>query len=242
MSLGFGTRARVGQLYPSGGLCDHEVQLMAPAGVQFLTTRVPFRRTGVPEDRAFADAVGGHAELLADAGVDLIAVNCTAATMIAGPARVRRAVHDRTGIPAVTTFEAVLGALAALGCRRVALVTPYVAEVVAAEVAHLADHGVEVVSTAGIPCDTPVEQGEIPAARWLELITGLRLGPGVDAVLLSCAGVQVAPVIDEAEARTGLPVVTSNQALLWWILETLGLPDNVAGFGRLLAERPAATM
>ena len=33
MSLGFGTTARIGQLYPSGGLCDYEPQLMAPAGV-----------------------------------------------------------------------------------------------------------------------------------------------------------------------------------------------------------------
>jgi maleate isomerase len=236
VSLQFGDRARVGQLYPSGGLCDHEVQVMAPPGVRFLTTRVPFRRTGVADDRAFAEAVGDHAVLLADAAVDLIAVNCTAATMIAGPERVRRTVRERTGIEAVTTFEAVLGALAALDARRVALVTPYVAEVVEAEVRHLAEHGVAVVRTAGVPCRTPVEQGEIPAGRWLELAGGVRVDD-VDVLLLSCAGIQVAPVIAALEARTGVPVVTSNQALLWLVLSTLGLPDRVTGYGELLAGR-----
>lgn len=234
MSLGFGTRARVGHLYPSGGLCDHEIQLMAPDGVQFLTTRVPFRRTGVADDLRFAEHVGVHSALLADAAVDLIAVNCTAATMLAGPERIHRAVAEHAATPAVTTIEAVLGALDHLGVRRVALVTPYRPPVVEAEAAFLARHDIEVVTVGGRGCDTPVEQGEIPPQAWVDTVVGMDLS-GVDAVLLSCAGVQVAPVIEEIEQRIRLPLVTSNQALLWWVLRTLGLPDEVPGHGTLLS-------
>lgn len=238
MSLGFGIRARVGQLYPSGGLCDYEIQLMAPPGVQFVTTRVPFRKTGVADGQAFAKAAATHSVLLADAGVELIAVNCTAATMVAGSENVRRSVLDHSGVAAVTTIDAVLYALDALATTRVALVTPYPEEVVRAETDHLAGHGLTVVTSAGLPRSTPVEQGEIVPERWLDVIDGLALD-GIDAILVSCAGVQIAPVIDVIEAKTGLPVITSNQALLWWILEVLDLPDRVMGHGRLLAERPA---
>lgn len=236
MSLGFGTRARVGHLYPSGGLCDYEIQAMAPEGVQFVTTRVPFRRTGVADDLRFAEHVGIQSELLADAAVELVAVNCTAATMLAGPHRVREVVEKHTGVPAVTTIEAVLGALAELQVRRVALVTPYLPEVVEAEAAYLVEHGVEVVARAGRPCSTPVAQGEIPAQEWVDTVGALDLD-GVDAVLLSCAGVQVAPVIEEIERRAGIPLVTSNQALLWWVLRHLGLPEEAPGCGTLLSSK-----
>jgi maleate isomerase len=244
MSEGFGTRARVCHLYPAGGLCDFEIQAMAPDGVQFVTTRVPFRRTGVADDLRFAEHVGAQSELLADAAVELVAVNCTAATMLAGPRRIREVVAEHAGVPAVTTIEAVLGALDHLGVGRVALVTPYLPEVVEAESAYLADHGVEVVEVGGRPCHTPVEQGEIPPQVWVDTVAGLSLD-GVDAVLLSCAGVQVAPVIDEIERRTGLPLVTSNQALLWWVLRALRLPEEAPGYGTLLspeAERRSLTV
>lgn len=209
---------------------------MAPEGIQFVTTRVPFRRTGVADDLRFAEHVGTQSELLADAAVELVAVNCTAATMLAGPQQIRDLVTEHTGVPAVTTIEAVLGALDHLGARRIALVTPYVAEVVEAECRYLAEHGIEVVELGGRPCATPVEQGEIPPEAWVETIDGLALD-GVDAVLLSCAGVQVAPVIEEIERRTGLPLVTSNQALLWWVLRALDLPAEAPGYGTLVTRR-----
>ena len=134
MSLGFGNLARIGQLYPSGGLVDYEPQLMAPAGVQFLTTRLPFRSASLESDRRLADALEEHVQLLADAQVDLIVFNCTAASLVIGPQIINARIHAATGIRSITTIEAVLAALAAVGAKRIALVTPYMAEVVAEEV------------------------------------------------------------------------------------------------------------
>lgn len=99
MSLGFGTAARIGHLYPSGGLCDYEIQLMAPPGVQFLTTRLPFTRTGLEADHEILADLETHARLLADAEVSLIAMNCTAAGMVAGPETVNGRIRDATGTP-----------------------------------------------------------------------------------------------------------------------------------------------
>ncbi|MBP2365378.1 maleate cis-trans isomerase family protein [Pseudonocardia parietis] len=236
MSLGFGHLARVGHLYPSGGLCDYELQQMAPDGLQFITTRLPFRRTGIADDLRLVEDLEGHAELLADAGVGLVAVNCTAATMLAGPARVRERVEQATGIAAVTTIEAVLAALVAAGITRPALLTPYPAEVVAAEVTYLRDHGVEVATHRGPPCATPVEQALVEPAHWRDLAAGLDPAT-IDGVLLSCAGIRIAPELDRIEQSLGVPVVASNQALLWHVLRALELPDRPVGYGELLAGR-----
>jgi len=234
MSLGFGNLARIGQLYPSGGLVDYEPQLMAPAGVQFLTTRLPFRSASLESDRRLADALEEHVQLLADAQVDLIVFNCTAASLVIGPQVINARIHAATGIRSITTIEAVLAALAAVGAKRIALVTPYMAEVVAEEVAFLARFGFTVVAEKGRPCTNPIEQGELDPQGWIEIAASLN-GCGADAMLLSCAGVQIAPVLPALERAFGGPVVTSNQALVWHALRTLNIKARPAEYGALLA-------
>lgn len=228
---------RIGHLYPSGGICDHEVQAMAPRGVRFHTTRLPFRRTGLEDDLRLFDQLEASAQLLADAAVDLIVVNCTAATMLVGPNVINDRIYQTTGIRSTTTIEAVLAALQATGLRRLALMTPYPQEVVDAEVRFLASLGIEVVVADAMPCTTPVEQGLIDPARWLEL--GSRLSScDADGLLVSCAGAHVSPVLAPLEQRWGRPVVASNQALVWHALNCLGLQRPVAGFGQLLGQWP----
>jgi maleate isomerase len=229
-----GTTARVGQLYPSGGLCDDELAQMAPTGVHVLTTRMPFRRTGVEDDLALVADLERDAGLLADAEVDLIAFNCTAASMLVGPAVVRRRIEDATGIPAITTIEAVVDALLLLDARRLLLLNPYPPEVERREVEHLAGLGIEVVATAGPSCDTPVAQGTIAPREWVRTLAAMDHARA-DAVLISCAGTRTAGVLTELEAVSGLPVVTSNQALLRSVLLALGRPPVSAGFGTILA-------
>jgi maleate isomerase len=233
MSIGFGTTARIGHLYPSGGLCDYEVQLMAPDGVQFLTTRLPFNRTGVENDLALVTDLEQHTRLLADAEVDLIAVNCTAATMMVGADSINRRVREATGIASVTTIEAVMSALSTARVRDVVLLTPYLPDVVAAEEEFLRAHGVRVVAHGGDRCSTPVEQGSIAPSRWVELAHSM-IDVTADAILISCAGVQLSDVVAEIEHDFRRPVIASNAALLWFVLKTLGISSRPRGYGAVL--------
>lgn len=233
MSIGFGYKARIGHLYPSGGLCDYEIQAMAPDGVQFLTTRLPFSRTTLESDVALVESVEVHAKLLASAQVDLIAMNCTAASMVVGAQSINRRIEAATQIKSVTTIEAVVAGLQAVGARRIALLTPYLPEVVDAEIAFLAECGFEVVAHRSHPCQTPVEQGSIPPDRWSELASSLGESDA-DALLISCAGIQLAAALGSIEQRFGRPVVASNQVLLWHCLRMLQLADRPRGYGALL--------
>ena len=234
MVLGFGWKARIGQLYPSGGLCDYEPQVMAPEGVQFVTTRLGFRKAGLEDDAAVVRDLEPHAKLLADAQVQLVAFNCTAASLVAGPDVINRRITDATGIPSTTTIEAVLAALAAARVRRFALLAPYLPEVVAAETRFLEASGYTIAATAGLPCGDPVTQGSIAPGRWQEFAHDLRT-VDCDGLLISCAGIQIASVLASIEQDFGRPVIASNQALVWHCLRLLGLPDRQVGFGALLA-------
>lgn len=234
MSLGFGNRARVGHLYPSGGLCDFELQRMAPEGVQFVVTRMPFRYTSKASDLALVEDIETHSRLLADAHVDFIAFNCTAASLFVGPEAIRTRIHAATGLESITTIEAVLDALRVLDARRLALITPYRPEVSASEVHHLATYGFSVAAESHLPCLTPAEQGAIAPERWLGLASHLDMR-ACDAILFSCAGINISPVLPAIEAATGLPVVASNTALLLKVLALAGITEPVKGFGRLLS-------
>lgn len=214
MTGGFGWRARIGQLYPAGGLADSEPQTMAPDGVLFVTTRLGFNRVGMEPSRALVRDLEGPSRLLADAAVQLILFNCTSASMAVGPEAIKTRITGATGIPATTTIEGVMAALAATGARRLGLLTPYSEDVVAAETEFLHAHGYEVTMTGGRPCATPVEQGSLSPATWLEWAAPFASAP-IDALLISCAGIRVAPVLEAIEERVGVPVVTSNQAVVF---------------------------
>lgn len=237
MSLGFGNLARIGHLYPSGGLCDYEIQLMAPPGVQFITTRVPFKKTDINQHHVFCAHLENHAGLLVDAGVDLIAVNCTAVTMLAGSDNLRRRLFSATAKPTVTTIDAVVAALKQMKMQRIGLLAPYLDEVIQAEIAYFAQQGIEVISHHATPCHSPIEQGQYPSSHWFEAAKHF-VGKPIDGLLISCAGIQVADQLAAMEQLLQRPVVSSNQALLWYCLKQLQLNLPVYGYGSLLAVHP----
>jgi len=47
------------------------------------------------------------------------------------------------------------------------------------------------------------------------------------------------PFISDWERAVGKPVITTNQAMLWAMVQMMQADEKLAGFGRLLAEMPA---
>ncbi len=106
-----------------------------------------------------ADAIRG-ADLLADAGVDVIDLQATGIMMERGPdgeAAVVKSITDATGIPAFTATQAVIEALEALAVRRVILIHPKDEKAIARETAYLEAVGLTVshavgMKTGDVPC------------------------------------------------------------------------------------------
>ncbi len=78
----------------------------------------------------------------------------------------------------------------------------------------------------------------------LDASTALDLGaeidrPDADAIMLACGNWKTFPINEELEARTGTPVLTTNQVSLWDVARMLGMPP-VNGLGRSLAGKTPA--
>ncbi|MEM7223199.1 MAG: Asp/Glu racemase [Pseudomonadota bacterium] len=205
-------------------------------GIGLYVNRIPMPRV------ANVETLGGMARditettrgLMPDDKLDVIAFGCTSGTMTIGAEGVAERI--RAARPAVACSDPVsasLKGLRALGCRRIALLTPYVDEVNEVVGSYVAGQGFEIAlkgsfKQAGDPEICRVPPNDIFRA-------GLELGSGeVDGLFVSCTALRVSPVLAELEAAIGKPVVASNQALAWDCLRQAGVTDPVEGFGALM--------
>ena len=230
-------RARIGLVIPSvNTMTEPQFNRFAPEGIGVHVARVRISDSDgrmLPSSTLMPDVVRA-AELLADARCDLIVFHCTASSMEAGldgERRITEAIQTATGVTASTTASAIVAAFQALHIRRVVLVSPYPASTNEHEIHFLSQVGVQVLRDR--PLDLPPAQWTIkPGGFWVDA-GAAEDDAEADAIFLSCTNIRAIDAVDPLEARTGKPVITSNQATLWHCLRTLGLPDEVGGLGRL---------
>jgi maleate isomerase len=209
-------------------------QVIGCRDVNLLHTRIPAKADVTPEDlRLMAPEMTRTAALLPK-GLSAVAYACTSGATIIGSdtvAELIKAAHPGTAV--TDPLAAVIAALKALGVTRIAMVTPYVAEVTRPMRALLAAEGIEVVSeiTFGQKEDWTVAR--ITEASTEAAMLAAAKVDGVEAVFASCTNLRTFGIIDAVEARLGLPVISSNQALIWDMLRLSGARAHGWGPGRL---------
>lgn len=239
--IDYGDRLRAGIIVPSGNpVAEPEIRAMLPAGVSALVTRLALRGSSDRELMAMLDGLEDATRLVADAGVATVVFHCTAVSTFAPElgAEIRARMARVSGVPAFATSDALAAAFPALGARRVALLTPYNDAVHAREIAFLANLDLEVVADANLGLETNAEMAQLSPddlLTWAERQMREHGGEAVDAIFLSCTALRSAGIVAALEARSGRPVVTSNQAMVWHLLRTNGVEAPCPAFGRLLA-------
>ncbi len=154
-----------------------------------------------------------------------------------GDARTREAITRATGIAATSTAAAVGEAIAALGLKRLILMTPYEQDVNDHEIDYLRQIGVDVVRDVALALAGSDDYLAQPPERWLELAVQ-NARDDADGYFLSCTNTTQIEAIAPIERRLGKPVVNSNQAVLWSAVRRLrgklGSAHCAPGLGRLL--------
>jgi maleate isomerase len=172
--------------------------------------------------------------ILPGEALDAIAFSCTAASALIGDEAVHGAIAAaKPSTPVVTPAAAAVVAFAALGVRRIALLTPYTPEVTAPLRDYFAAQGLEILAAACLGLDDDREMARVSPASIVEAAEAV-CPAGAEAVFLSCTALRAAGVAAEIEARTKRPAVTSNQAMIWLSLRHAGYGLPIQGYGRLL--------
>ncbi|MFO7759302.1 MAG: aspartate/glutamate racemase family protein [Roseovarius sp.] len=246
LDLGAGQGTRLGLIVlATDETLEWEVRgTLARHDLNLLHARIPARADVTPEDlRSMAPEMTRTAALL-PRDLSVVGYGCTSASAIIGAAEVSRLIQEaHPGTPVTNPLGGVVAALRALGATRVAMVTPYVAEVSAPMRRALADHGIEVVAAVSFDQHEDWTVARIAEASTQAAMLEVGRAPGVQAIFTSCTNLRTFNVIESVEEELGLPVVSSNQALLWDMLRLAGVAARGWGPGRLfdletLGERP----
>jgi len=239
-AIDYGDRLRAGVLIPSGNsVAEPELRAMLPPEASMLVTRLPLRGSSRAELMHMIDHLEAASRLLADAMVDVIVFHCTAVSTFAPDMAdgIRRRIEAATGKKCFTTADAVLGALSQLGAKRVSLLTPYIDEVHLREVEFLKANGFDVDGGANLGIDTNAEMSELSPEAILEWAQQ-HISATADVSFLSCTAIKSAPTIAALERASGKPVITSNQCMIWHLLNSSHLARQESGFGMLFDRGP----
>jgi maleate isomerase len=165
----------------------------------------------------------------------VISYDCMTVSFVMGSKKdeIAKRIEAVTGIPAVTTSMAVLRALTKLRVQRVAIASPYLADVEERLVQFLGSNGFFVVGGRSLALErnhSCVTSNQIrETARAADV-------PSADVILIGCAGQKTAEFIADLEQELGKPVVTANQATMWAAMRLAGVSTLRNDVGALMAQ------
>lgn len=204
--------------------------------VSIHVNRVAFENPTTPENlRKMAPRLTEAASLLQPVQpLKAICYSCTAASVVIGDDAVKTSIQASVGnVPVVTPSGAARMAFAALGVRRIAILTPYTVSTSVPMVTYFTGHGMEISRVQCLGLEDDRDMARVSDQTILNVAIAVD-APDAEALFISCTGLPAVNVIAELEKRIGKPVVTSNQSSAWAMSRLGGFNDHrPAQYGQL---------
>jgi maleate isomerase len=160
-----------------------------------------------------------------DMRFDVIAYGCTSASAVIGETKVTNLVQQLHPNTKVTNpISATKAALHALSVKRIGFVSPYIPQVCAQITQCLEQDGFEITSEGSFNEIADSVVAKISEDSLTEGIYKVAAASDCDAIFVSCTNLRVANIIARTEATLGIPIVSSNQAMAWHMLQLANIP------------------
>ncbi len=236
------TAAKIGVLVPyTNTNLEPDMEMLRPPN-----TTVHFQRMGgydvdeIPGSEQMAGLgasdISHDLRMIAGVRPDIVLYGCTSATLTHGPAfdaDLARQIKAQSGAQSLTAAGSLIAGIKTLGATKVGFSSPYVGEINTQAVEFLSQNGIETVRCADIGRELGnYGQGELTPDEVFDLACQAD-HPDAQAIVLSCTDMRAVEVIDRLEAHLGKPVVTSNQAMVFCMIQMLKLGRDAALPGRL---------
>lgn len=235
----YGWRARIGMLQPTrvSDTNPYEFYLMAPRGVQLVLTSMglPEGHHGDDEYERAIEAIDEPIQRLLGRKVDVIVQAGVPPIVMKGwgyEDELRARVADLTGVPFASDVGCCIAAMQAVGMNRIGLLVSGNHQRSFAD--YIANAGIDTIAASDVPNDGH-EPSNLPLSVPYRAAVALhRANPDIDGIWIPIAARPSVGIIEAIETDTGVPVVTSSQAMMWQGLRMAGVATSeVVGFGRL---------
>ena len=144
------------------------------------------------------------------------------------------------GLPAVASSPSIAQALRHYGVKKLSVATPYPDWNNGRLKEYFEEAGFDVLNVDGEPWAAAAGAQGINDQDPEDIVEfGTNVcDPDADALFCSCSAWRAMEAADELENNLGKPVITTNQATFWRVMQKLEVNDPVSGGGRLLEEMP----
>jgi maleate isomerase len=236
---------RLGVLTPSSNTALEPLTNAIVAGIAGVSAH--FSRFKVTEISLKEQALGqfddskilAAADLLADAKVDVIGWSGTSSGWLGFDADVRlcERIRQRTGIPATTAVLALNELLSRRGIKKLALVTPYTADVQQRIIDNYRTLGIEVVAERHLGISVNHDFALVEPTTLRRLMTEVSLSHP-EAITTFCTNLHAAGLAEEVETSLGMSLLDTVSTTVWGMLRQTGVdPARVRGWGSMYGWR-----
>jgi maleate isomerase len=233
-------RYKIGLIVPANNsVIEPELWSLSLPDVAFYATRIMAKGNLTGEAVLKMEATVDRAvdELVAT-GVDVIVYADMVTTFIMDRNwnEIRTAeISNRAGIPCVSAWTALRDALERLEIARFAVGTPYPANIHELVPDYFTDKGYVITADATLDVLSMREVAKVKPGSIVRVARSISMAPA-EAVVFLATDLHTFDILDEMENELGLPVLSSNQTILWAALKTVGYPAETQGPGRLFAQ------
>jgi maleate isomerase len=240
-----GYRLKVGVVMPSTNtIVQPETDAVRVPGVTFHTGRIPISDKKISTDNFLdhVEAMRAGIETATDqvksAGIDCLIMAVALEAFWGGVQQseaLKAKLADHAGVPVILGSDAVAAALKAFGAKNIAVLTPHMPKGDVEVQKWLEESGFQVKRLTGLQCQSPRAIAQVPQDRIRSELTALD-GDDIDALVQVGTNLAGAAVAAETEKTLGKPVISINTVSAWATLRQAGIPDRIAGRGRILEE------
>ena len=174
--------------------------------------------------------------LLAGVRPDVVLYGCTSATLTHGTAfdtQLAGQISVQSGAITLTAAGSLVGGIRAVNATRVGFASPYLGEINQQAMDFMRSEGIQTVQCADIGRALGnYGQGELTPDEVFALARRAD-HPEAQAIVLSCTDMRSVEVIEALEQELDKPVITSNQAMMFCVMDTLAIPRHTTAIGQL---------
>ena len=172
-------------------------------------------------------------DILPNEKIDCVVYGCTSGTIAAGYSSIEQKVKLAKPEAKVTApSTAAVKALKKLNINKVSIFTPYIKELNDEVVEFFKKENFVVTSNSYFDIETDVDIGKVDQNYLYEVLSKIDL-KDAEALFVSCTALPALPIIEKLEKKLNKFVLSSNQALIWDTIRSIGYDSSINGFGKL---------
>ena len=173
------------------------------------------------------------AQILPSEDVDIVAYGCTSGTIAIGAERIKQEVNNSKPNAKVTTpITAAIKAFNYLGIKKIAVLTPYPKHVNETVFNYLNENNLTIDSFSSFNLEYDSEIAQVSLESLQKQIAKIDLS-NVDGLFVSCTALKIVDVLDKIEKLQNTTIISSNQAIIWDCLRSVGIDTKIKGYGKL---------